>query len=407
MFQPFWQRAMSSLDFTAVDEFVAEAIPENDHIEYKGATYNKQSQKLDLTDELLETIVAFANSGGGMLFFGVEEEAVTKRPNIAKGIATAQSPRDLEDALRNKCAALIEPALALETRQVAIPSGPYAGNLLLLIRVRAGRLRPYYLRGKGIYLRVGADDRLATLRQLADLFGTSLPSEGRMDAPWSQVRRNIFSREQIHKPEVAPYVMVGLTPAFPLDPLAMDEQTDESFFMLCVQLFGKPPFLVRLEQGIMHVPYRDEATRDDESEVQAFNEGSVGVAVNLHPGETNGTSGEPWTIRLFPLWRTLYHLLTCTAAWPRQTFGYDGPLLCRIALGNIANTVAGGLHQYYDPIIPAGARNTLPRWAVEREWNSTTDAHDLIEDVLASLARQLQFPNYQAIKKELRTAANH
>jgi hypothetical protein len=75
MFRPFWQRAMSSFDFTAVEEFVAEAIPENEYIEYKAATYNKQNQRVEFTNELLETVVAFANSGGGMLFYGVDEDA--------------------------------------------------------------------------------------------------------------------------------------------------------------------------------------------------------------------------------------------------------------------------------------------------------------------------------------------
>lgn len=402
MFQPFWQRSMARLDFTAVDEFIGEAIPENEHIEYKGAGYNKQSQKLEITEELLETLVAFANGGGGMLFFGVDEEPVTKRPFIDEGIAVGRSPRDLEDALRNKCAALIEPALALETSKLTIPDGPHTGNLLLVIRVRAGRLRPYYLRGKGIYLRVDADDRLATLRELAAFFGSSLPSNGGTDSPWSQVCRNIFSREQIDKPEVAPYVMVGLTPAFPLDPIAMNDETDESFYLLSVRLFGGTPFLVKLEDGIIHAPYRDEATRDDENEAFAFNEGSIGAAISLYPKKTNNTWEDHRTIYFVPLWRQLHRLLTCTALWPRQTLGYDGPLLCRIGLGNIANTVAGGLHRFYDPIIPAGARNTLPRWAVEREWDSATDAHDLIEEVLAPLARQLQLPNYQGIKDELR-----
>jgi len=47
----------------------------------------------------------------------------------------------------------------------------------------------------------------------------------------------------------------------------------------------------------------------------------------------------------------------------------------------------------------------MPGWAVEREWDVAIDANDLIEEALASLARQLQFPNYHAVKQELRAAA--
>ncbi len=39
MFQPFWQKTMSGFDFAAVAEFIAEAIPEHEHVEYKGPTY--------------------------------------------------------------------------------------------------------------------------------------------------------------------------------------------------------------------------------------------------------------------------------------------------------------------------------------------------------------------------------
>jgi hypothetical protein len=219
------------------------------------------------------------------------------------------------------------------------------------------------------------------------------------DSSWPQVLRNIFGREHIDKPEVAPYVMVGLTPALPLARIPMDDQTDQVFYMLCVQLFGRPPFLMKLEDGIIHVPYRNEETRDDESEVHAFDEGSIGAAVSLYPP---GSRGDRRTIHLIPLWKRIYHLLTCTALWPRQAVGYDGPLRCRIALGNIADTVAGGVHEHYDSIVPVGARNRLPGWAVEREWDRATNAHDIIEDALASLTRQLQYSGYQNIKAELR-----
>ncbi len=96
MFRPFWQQAMSGLDFATVAEFVAEAIPEDEHVEYKGPTYNSQSRRLEITSEALETVVAFANSGGGMLFYGIEEDKGTKRPIIDEGITPSRAPRDLE-----------------------------------------------------------------------------------------------------------------------------------------------------------------------------------------------------------------------------------------------------------------------------------------------------------------------
>lgn len=406
MFQPFWQQAMSGFDFAAVAEFVAEAIPEHEHVEYKGPTYNRQSHKLEITAEVLETIVAFANSGGGMLLYGVEEDKGTKRPIIDEGIIPSRAARDLEAMFRNMCASQIDPSIALETRVITIPPGQtHAGNLVLVVRVRAGRLRPYYLRDKGVYLRAGDSDRLATLRELAALFGASLPREGSADSPWSQILRNVFSREQLYKPEIAPYLMVGLNPAFPLEPVTMDETRDAEFSSLCVPLFMTSPFLVLLSRGIMHAPSLNEPTREDDSIGYAFDEGAIGVSINLSPGQRNIARDPPLRINLIYLWQTLYRLLTGAARWPRDTFAYDGPLICRIALGNITDIVAVGPDSSRRDI-PAGARNKLPGWSVEREWDSSTGADDVIEEALASLARQLQFPNYQTIKKELRAAAH-
>ncbi len=313
----------------------------------------------------------------------------------------------LEATFRNMCASQIDPSIALETRVITIPpEQTHAGNLILLVRVRAGHLRPYYLRNKGIYLRAGDSDRLATLRELAILFGASLPSDGSANSPWSQILANVFSREQIHKPEIAPYLMVGLTPVFPLEPVTMDEDRDEQFHMLCAPLFMTIPFLVKLSRGIMHAPYRDERTREDESVGYAFDEGSIACTVNLSPGDRMSESDVPWQLSLVDLWRTLHRMLTTSARWPRNAFTYDGPLICRIALGNIAGAVAVGLEssRINRINIPAGARNRLPGWSIEHEWTNSTDAHDIIEEVLAPLARQLQFPNYHAIKKELRAA---
>lgn len=252
---------------------------------------------------------------------------------------------------------------------------------------------------------------LGTPRQLSNLSVPSLFASGispleranqsSANSPWSHILHDVFIRAQMPNPELAPCVMVGLTPANPLDPITMDDEIDERFGKLCFQLFHSSAFLVKLDQGVMHAPFRNDATRNDDSVGYAYNEGSIGVALNLHPGQRNDNPNVPWNISLVHIWRTLHRLLTWSAWWPRNTFAYDGPLHCRIALGNLTNVVAYGLHRSELPI-SATALNNLPGWTQERTWDSPTDAHDLIEDVLASLARQLQFPNYRAIKSALR-----
>lgn len=247
---------------------------------------------------------------------------------------------------------------------------------------------------------MGDHDRLATLRELAALLGASPPGEAHADSPWSQRRRSIFGREQISKPDVAPYVMIGLTPTFPLDPIAMDETSDATFERFAFQRFHEPPFLVRLEHGIMHVPCRDEATRTVWGEDQAFDDGSIGVAINLHPGASNDDPAMPWSIDLLHVWQTFHHPLTWSALWPRRTLGYDGPLLCGIALVNIANVV---VH------VSQRAANPAPPWRATRSPGERSSASGTARPTPTTPSRRscppgapTQFPNHRADEHGLR-----
>lgn len=58
----FWQRPIEWWDWQTLQDFLAEGLPENQRLEYKRPHFNKQSGRWEPTPELVETLVAYANT---------------------------------------------------------------------------------------------------------------------------------------------------------------------------------------------------------------------------------------------------------------------------------------------------------------------------------------------------------
>lgn len=116
---------------------------ENDRVEFK----------LDLGngEELAESIVAFSNGMGGIILIGVDD-----RGNVA-GLGQAQPENSVRNILRHHCEPPVNPAVVV--REVR-------GKTVLVIRVSEGVDKPYTLRGKGVIVRAGSTDRIATRDEL-------------------------------------------------------------------------------------------------------------------------------------------------------------------------------------------------------------------------------------------------
>jgi len=402
MDEPFWRWPMERLTYETIAAFVAEGVPEGAHLEYKAAVLKQNGLPDFDRTEFLETIVAFANTRGGLLLYGVDEDA-DKQPVLTQGIAAttpkAQQLRDPADPLLNVCAVRINPRVSLETRTITIADGPHVDNRLLLIRVHQGALPPYSLNDRHIYIRSGERDELATVAEIEDLFRRRADLGVAPVRPWSRVLNDVFAGESLASPERAPALMVGLTPAFPAASLVVDEGSDAAFQHICSVLFGAGHYVLRLPDGIIYAPGRDDAHREDETFGCAYADGSIAFRVPLGAGRAP-------RLDLVGVWRRLRAVLVAAEAWPRATSRYGGPLVCRIALGDITDMVASAKGATPPQLaIPPAFRNRLPGWHCQMEWASGGDVDDLIELVLASLARQLQFPDYHAAKRQLRTMA--
>ena len=116
--------------------------------------------QLPKADQLAKTLIAFANTSGGKLILGVDDQRQI--------IGVQGDEFDLMDQiasmLYSKCEPTLLPNIYLETLQ---------GKTLVVLQVHRGSQLPYYLksqgREQGVYVRLGASNRPASQEMIHEL----------------------------------------------------------------------------------------------------------------------------------------------------------------------------------------------------------------------------------------------
>jgi len=118
--------------------------------------------KRDLSspENIMKTLVAFANTAGGIMLIGVEDDRTV--------IGIPGKPLDEEERLSNMIADYIAPRLIPNIE--LIPSNDLT---ILAIEVFPSQLRPHYLKQKGeqqgVFVRLGSTNRQADLPLIEEL----------------------------------------------------------------------------------------------------------------------------------------------------------------------------------------------------------------------------------------------
>ena len=146
--------------------------PEGKTLEFK--------RDLSAPEGALKTIVAFANTAGGILLIGVED-----RSRNVRGVA---DPLDEEERLANLISDRISPRLVPEIEIL-----PWRQTQILALQVHPSPSRPHHLiregPAAGVYVRVGSTNRRADaelieeLRRYQGLLEVCLNSPGWVAAP--------------------------------------------------------------------------------------------------------------------------------------------------------------------------------------------------------------------------------
>lgn len=121
---------------------------ENSSVEFKSANAHP--------DSLAKEMVAFANTQGGALLIGVEDDG---------RISGLTESVDHEARIANIARNNINPPITIESAIVAMPEGR-----VLLVKVGRGRDRPYQTLQNQFLIRVGSTNRTATQGELLRLF---------------------------------------------------------------------------------------------------------------------------------------------------------------------------------------------------------------------------------------------
>ena len=137
------------VEYKITEEIVRGMILRGEHetIEFK--------QKIGKSEEFVETVVAFANTKGGYILMGVDDNG-----NIV-GFQWEEKSR-IENIIRDRC----EPPI----KDISFKKVKVEGKPILVIKVPEGKDKPYLVKGRGVFVRSGGSDRIATRYELDEFY---------------------------------------------------------------------------------------------------------------------------------------------------------------------------------------------------------------------------------------------
>lgn len=124
-------------------------------------TYLELKVKLSNTEKIAQEIVALANTGGGVIVFGVNDQL---------RVEGVDDPERVQDDLVRICREEIQPPLVPFIDRIALDNG----RRIVALDIDSKR-RPYRTRDGRFYLRIGAEKREASREEISSLLDESRP----------------------------------------------------------------------------------------------------------------------------------------------------------------------------------------------------------------------------------------
>ena len=112
-------------------------------------------ERIGKSEEFVETVVAFANSKGGIILLGVDDHS-----NVV-GLPEKEFEDTITNILRSHCT----PQVKCEISRRKLDEKD-----IMIIRVEEGRDKPYFVRERGPYIRANATDRIATRYEMDEIY---------------------------------------------------------------------------------------------------------------------------------------------------------------------------------------------------------------------------------------------
>jgi ATP-dependent DNA helicase RecG len=124
-------------------------------------TFLELKVKLSNTEKIAQEIVALANTGGGVIVFGVNDQL---------RVEGVDDPERVQDDLVRICREEIQPPLVPFIDRIALDNG----RRIVALDIESKR-RPYRTRDGRFYLRIGAEKREASRDEISSLLDESRP----------------------------------------------------------------------------------------------------------------------------------------------------------------------------------------------------------------------------------------
>ena len=124
-------------------------------------TFLELKVKLSNTEKIAQEIVALANTGGGVIVFGVNDQL---------RVEGVDDPERVQDDLVRICREEVQPALVPYIDRIALDNG----RRIVALDIESKR-RPYRTRDGRFYLRIGAEKREASREEISALLDEARP----------------------------------------------------------------------------------------------------------------------------------------------------------------------------------------------------------------------------------------
>lgn len=124
---------------------------ENETVEFKLQARGRDPSG----NEFVETVVAFANGQGGVILVGVDDNR-----NVVGVKNASNTKKAIESLIRYRCDPV--PQYSIDTRKVD-------EKTIVLVSIFSGKDKPYWVRGKGPYIRVLSNDYVPLRHELDEL----------------------------------------------------------------------------------------------------------------------------------------------------------------------------------------------------------------------------------------------
>ncbi|HXC72028.1 MAG TPA: RNA-binding domain-containing protein [Pyrinomonadaceae bacterium] len=125
-------------------------------------TFLELKVKLSNTEKIAQEIVALANTGGGVMVFGVNDQL---------RVEGVDDPEKVQDDLVRICREEVQPPLVPFIDRIALDNG----RRIVALDIESKR-RPYRTRDGRFYLRIGAEKREASREEISTLLDESRPT---------------------------------------------------------------------------------------------------------------------------------------------------------------------------------------------------------------------------------------